>query len=230
MTTTAAKPEQVIDWSVASRALPGETVSGDLHAIVPWSDGVVVAVIDGLGHGDEATVAARAALQTIEQHPGDSVVSLVQRCHRAMIRTRGAAMTIVSVNALDNTVSLLGVGNVEMVLLRADPRAASRRESVLLRGGVVGYQLPPLQASVLPIAVGDILVFATDGVREDFADLLTANEPVAQLVERILAQKFRGTDDGLVLACRYVGRSSNTRVAAENSTRCPGSSACDDRP
>lgn len=206
MTATAPQPQQVVEWSVASRALPGEAVSGDLHAVVPWRDGVVLAVVDGLGHGDEATVAARAAVEIIEQYPADSVISLMQRCHRALTRTRGAAMTLVSMNAIENTASVLGVGNVETMLLRADPGARARRSSVLLRNGVVGYQLPALQADVLPLAAGDLVVFATDGVREDFCDLLNTTDPLAQLAEKVLAQKFRGTDDGLVLACRYVGR------------------------
>jgi hypothetical protein len=77
---------------------------------------------------------------------------------------------------------------------------------VLLRGGVIGYQLPALQQSVLPLALDDVVVFATDGVREDFGDLLEAADPLGLNVERVITQKFRGTDDGLVLACKYVGR------------------------
>ena len=42
-------------------------------------------------------------------------------------------------------------------------------------------------------------------IREDFADGLNAREPVAPQVERVFAQHFRGTDDGLVLACKYLG-------------------------
>lgn len=203
---TAPTPQQAIEWSVASRALPGESVSGDLHSVVPWSDGVGIAVIDGLGHGTEATAAARAAVMVLEQHPGLPVATLVQHCHRALLRTRGAVMTIVSLNTRDNTLTVLGIGNVETVLFRADPRARPKHESVLLRGGVVGYQLPPLQTSVLPIATGDIVVFATDGVRADFSDLLNSTDSPQQLVDKIMAQKFRGTDDGLVLACKYVGQ------------------------
>jgi hypothetical protein len=112
----------------------------------------------------------------------------------------------VSVDTAENTASLLGIGNVEAVLLRANPDAKPRRESAILRGGVVGYQLPPLHVSVVPFAAGDLLVFATDGVREDFAEDLEVAEPTAQLVDRIMAKKFRGTDDGLVLACKHLGK------------------------
>jgi serine phosphatase RsbU (regulator of sigma subunit) len=205
MTTLPQRP-QVLDWSVAARSAPGHSVSGDLHVVAPWRDGVLIGVVDGLGHGEEATAAARIAAAVLEQHAGDTVISLVQRCHRELQRSRGVVMTLASLNTLDDTLALIGIGNVETVVCRASPEMSPRRESVLLRGGVVGYQLPALHASTLPISAGDLIVFATDGVREDFADLIDPRDPMPQLVQRILAKKFRGNDDGLVLGCRYTGK------------------------
>lgn len=208
LSATLPQRPRVLDWSVACRPLPGEAVSGDLHVIAPWRDGVLAGVVDGLGHGDEATAAARIAVAVLEQHAGESVVALAQHCHRALKTTRGVVMTLAALNAADNTLTVLGIGNVEAAIFRAaNANGQPRRTSVLLRGGVVGYQLPALRADVLPITTGDLVVFATDGVREDFGDLINPLEPVAQLADRILAAKFRGNDDGLVLACRYAGRS-----------------------
>lgn len=195
-----------IEWSVASRAFPGQPNSGDLHVVTPWSGGVLIGVVDGLGHGDEATAAARMAVNVLSEHAGENVIALAQHCHRALQQTRGAVMTLMSVEPEESRIVGLGIGNVEAMLWRANPRAQPRRHSVLLRGGVVGYQLPALHASVWPLAIDDVVVFATDGLREDFGDALDAAEPVAQIVERIMARKFRGTDDGLVLAFKYLGR------------------------
>ncbi|HVS52569.1 MAG TPA: SpoIIE family protein phosphatase [Opitutaceae bacterium] len=196
-----------VEWSVASCALPGQRISGDRYVIQSWAGGVLAGVVDGLGHGEEATAAASAAVEVLERHAGESVIALMQRCHRALQPTRGAVLTLVSIDAGENTAAMLGIGNVEAVLLRANPQARPRRESVLLRGGVVGYQLPALHADLVPFGAGDLLVFATDGVQEDFGDELEIEEPLPQLVERIMAEKFRGTDDGLVLACRHLGAS-----------------------
>lgn len=204
--TTLPQRQHVIDWSVASRPAPGLPVSGDLHVVAPWRDGVLLGVVDGLGHGDEATAAARIAVAVLEQHAGDSVISLVQRCHRALQRSRGVVMTLASLNTRDDSLTVIGIGNVETAICRASPEMCPRRESVLLRGGVVGYQLPALHANILPISAGDLIVFATDGVREDFADLIDSRDPMPRLVERILEKKFRGNDDGLVLGCRYTGK------------------------
>ncbi len=206
MNPAPTQRRETIEWSVASRALPGQVVSGDLHVVVPCRDGVLLAVVDGLGHGDEATAAARIATAVLEQHAGEPVVTLVEHCHRSLRRTRGVVMTVVALNAADDTLTALGVGNVETILHRANPGTRPRCESVLLRGGVVGYKLPVLQASVLPIAPGDVVVFGTDGVREDFSELVNPLDSPQQLAEKILARKFRGTDDGLVLACKYLGK------------------------
>ena len=48
----------MIEWGVASRALPGETRSGDLHVVESFAGGALVAAVDGLGHGEEAADAA----------------------------------------------------------------------------------------------------------------------------------------------------------------------------
>lgn len=195
-----------IEWSVAARALPGQASSGDLHVVTAFDGGVLVGVVDGLGHGDEATVAARLAADTLAEHASESLPSMVQHCHRALRQTRGAVMTLVSIEPAEARAMVLGVGNVEAMLWRANPRVQPRRHTALLRGGVVGYQLPALQTCVWPIAVDDVVVFATDGLREDFGDVVNPAEPVVQIAERTLAQKFRGTDDGLVLALKYLGR------------------------
>jgi phosphoserine phosphatase RsbX len=202
--TTELHREHGVEWCVVSRAVPGEDVSGDLHVVVPSREGLLIGVVDGLGHGDEATAAAQKAASVLSAHSDEPVVPLIRRCHEALRTTRGAAMTILALNITDRTAAAVGVGNVEMVLVRANRATRPVRESALLRNGVVGYRLPALQASGLAVAPGDVVVFATDGVREDFGDSVTATEPLPRLVERILGQKFRGTDDALVLACKLL--------------------------
>ena len=116
-------------------------------------------------------------------------------------------MTVAALDSRNDTLTAIGIGNVETVVARADAAARPQRESVLLRGGIVGYNLPALHVTVMPIARGDVVVFGTDGVREDFSELVSPTDAPPQLAQRIMAQKFRGNDDGLVLACKYLGRS-----------------------
>ena len=221
----------LIDWGVASRALPGQAVCGDLHLLKPIPDGVLLAVADGLGHGDEATVAAKAALATLEEHSEEPLEALVTRCHDALMKTRGAVMTVATLNSFAKKLAWLGVGNVEAVLLRAGGQAkaspacvplrkaeeasASARarlpealsDRVVLRSGIVGYRLPELRTSTQPLQPGDLLVFATDGISAGFTKDLSSGDPPQQLADLILERHCKGTDDALVLVVRYVGPS-----------------------
>jgi negative regulator of sigma-B (phosphoserine phosphatase) len=116
-------------------------------------------------------------------------------------------LTLASLNTRDNTVTWLSVGNVEGLLLRADANASHPTESVLQRSGLVGYQLPALHASVMPVTPGDLLIFATDGIRSDFAYDVNTNGVPKQLAEQILREHLKGNDDALVLVARYLGAS-----------------------
>ena len=199
------KPRALVDYGVAGRPLTGQSASGDVHVVKLFDSGVLLALIDGVGHGDEATAAAKLAARIVEENARESVISLVQRCHRAMGQTRGAVMTLASVNALDNTVTWMGVGNVEGRLLRPNNANSPLCESVLLRNGLVGLQLPALQAAVLPLAPGDLLILATDGIHTGFEQGLSLAMPPSRVAAHILGRHFKGTDDAMVVVVRYVG-------------------------
>jgi len=98
----------------------------------------------------------------------------------------------------------VGVGNVEGRLVRGRARNP-RQESLLLRPGVAGQELPALTAATLPVERGDLLVFATDGVRVDFADSLDVTGTCSSVAERVLRSHGRQTDDALVVVVRYLG-------------------------
>jgi len=199
----AEKP--LLEWSVATRTMSGEIECGDAHLVVELPGGALVAVVDGLGHGGEAAVAAREAVATLTQHADEPVVPLLQRCHGQLRATRGVVMTLASFRAADATMTWLGVGNVEGFLLRADAAAIPARESVLLRGGVVGYEIPPLRPATHRVAAGDTLVLATDGIRSAFAEGLDVAVPPREMAAGVLARHAKDTDDALVLVARWLG-------------------------
>jgi hypothetical protein len=193
-----------VAWGVAGRPLPGEAVSGDLHVVETFPTGALAAVIDGLGHGPEAAQASAAAAAALKANPRAPVLSLVAACHAALRGTRGAVMSLASFSHLTRTVSWVGVGNVEGMLLSGDGAAA--RESIVSRAGVVGYQLPPLREAAHGVRPGDVLILASDGIRSSFVeDGSVGGEPQA-IADRILAAHGKTTDDALVLVVRYLGR------------------------
>ena len=192
-----------LEWGVAAQALPGEATSGDRHVMQVFPSGALVAVIDGLGHGEEAATAAEIAVTTLIDHAQEPVITLLNRCHEELRGSRGVVMSMASFNAVEGTLTWSGVGNVEGMLRRAGGPANASDESLLLRGGIVGIQLPPLSASIIPVTPGDTLIFVTDGITPGFPDKLNLQDPPQELADRILAQHSKGTDDALVLIARY---------------------------
>jgi serine/threonine protein phosphatase PrpC len=202
-----------IEWGVAALTLPGEKESGDSHLVKAVTRGVLVAVVDGLGHGSEAASAAQAAVAALDRHAEESPLPLLERCHRALQGTRGAVMSLASFDTAGGSMTWAGVGNVDGRLLYADGsgRFAGVRGSLVTRGGIVGSELPRVQAQTLPVSAGDTLIFATDGIKEGFAEELSADVTPQQLADQILARYGKSTDDALVLVARYRGGTGTRR-------------------
>jgi serine/threonine protein phosphatase PrpC len=197
---------QPIDWGIATLTLEGQTESGDLHVVKPFPNGILVAVVDGLGHGEEAAAAARIAIATLEGSAHKPVVPLIQRCHEALMKTRGVVLSLASFNVSNETMTWVGVGNVEGVLLHVAPQASPVHEFVPQRGGVAGYRLPSLHPTTLSVTGGDTLIFATDGIRSGFVEELSLSDPPQYIADLILTRHGKGTDDALVLVARWNGR------------------------
>ena len=195
----------LVEYGVAKSILPGQGESGDRHVVCCGGEGILIAAIDGIGHGEEAANAAEAAMAILKASPQEPVISLLERCHEGLRSTRGVVLSLASIDPKHGLMTWLGVGNVQGVLMRAGAQKGSVGEVLLLRGGVVGSQLPALQAAVLPIRRGDTLVFVTDGVRGEFVEGLSALESPQRAADKILKQHGRGNDDALVLVVRLTG-------------------------
>lgn len=194
----------LIEWAVAAQPLAGQSESGDTYWVKVRVSQALVAVLDGVGHGEKAALAARSAIATLSKFERESPITLFERCHEQLRSTRGVVMSLASFCACDNTMTWLGVGNVEGVLFHPGFQVLSGQETLLPSPGVVGDSLPRLSASVIQVAQGDILIFATDGIRAGFADNINFSESPQQIADRILAQYGRGIDDSLVLVARYL--------------------------
>src|SRR5271165_5988082 len=125
----------LIDWAVAAQTLAGERESGDRHWVKVCATQARVAVLDGIGHGSEAALAAQSALSTLKQFEGDSPIALFQRCHEQLRSTRGVVMSLASFCARDHTMTWLGVGNVEGVLFHRQYHVLPGQETLLQRPG-----------------------------------------------------------------------------------------------
>lgn len=194
-----------IATGVATLALPGQVESGDLSLVKRVGTRVLVGVVDGLGHGEDAASAAHAAVATLDRYARESLPELVKRSHAGLSGTRGVVMSLALLDPDAESLTWLGIGNVEGVLLRADPKTRPARAFLVPVAGYLGSDLPIAQARVVPFCRGDTLILATDGVKSGFADALPPTATPQALADHILARHAKGTDDALVLVARYAG-------------------------
>jgi negative regulator of sigma-B (phosphoserine phosphatase) len=189
-----------MQWAVAGRPLSGELESGDLPVAEPFAGGLLLGAIDGIGHGSSAAGAAREAVAALHEDPSAPLPELFKRCNARLHRSRGAVMTLGAVRTASAELTWGGIGNVEAVL--AGPQRP-RRESVVLLGGFLGDGAAGPRVVTLKLLAGDVLLFATDGLKPGFTDQVDTGLPVQTLADMLLHRYGRPNDDALVLAARW---------------------------
>jgi serine/threonine protein phosphatase PrpC len=199
-----------IEWAAAARPLSSEEACGDQSVAIDVSGtAVLFGVLDGLGHGSHAARAAACGLEVLRRDPDKPLGVLVQLCHRAMVETRGGAMTLARIDFEADMLTWTGIGNVIANLVAKAPTGVALRSSARLGGGIVGYRLPEtIHIQTVPIRPGDLLVITTDGITEDHVDSVDFAASASVIAEQTLNRHYKGTDDALVLTARHRGVSS----------------------
>jgi phosphoserine phosphatase RsbX len=192
-----------LELGIAGRAVRGEDESGDVPVVAIGTEAVLIAAVDGLGHGFEAAHAAVAAVRALEQFNDEPLEAVVQRCHARLVGSRGVALSLASFRGEEGTMSWLGVGNVAGRLFRAGRIDDHADEFIVNFGGIVGDELPALHAATVPVSAGDLLVFATDGINPEFGERLEQSGTAQEIADRLLRQHRRANDDALVVVARY---------------------------
>jgi len=204
-TVTQSGRRAGFEWAVAEAPHPGEEVSGDAAVVVDLGASRLLAVIDGLGHGEAASIAAGEAVRTVEANSTEPLDDLLLLCHEALQSTRGAAMTLALVDTESASMEWVGVGNVEAHLVRGGPSGLMPIHGPVLSGGIVGFNLPRVAVRQVELRHGDFIVIATDGISPAFDHNLRLGLDVATLAVQVVDSCSKGTDDSLVLVSRYWG-------------------------
>ncbi len=192
-----------IETAFATLPLPGQKESGDLCLIKRVGKGTLVAVVDGLGHGEDAASAAHAAVGALDKHSRLPLIDLVQRCHEAMVGMRGVVLGLAYLDPQAATLTWLGVGNIGGILLRADLGNRPARISLVPSAGFIGAeQIHPTTRSV-PLALGDTVVLFSDGIKDGFADSLVLAHSPQEIADFVIGRHVKGNDDAFVLVARY---------------------------
>jgi len=189
-----------MQYGVVNRALKGETVCGDAYFIKEYAGRVLIAVIDGLGHGSAAAAAANRAVEYLKDNYEMSLTEIIRGCHEELKTTRGAVIGMTLIDLDRSTLSYAGVGNIE---IRVKGRVTVRPVSV---NGILGSNLRKVREEEFPCQRGDIIILHSDGISGKFDLNLYPPEFLGQhpqaIAERIAAEFGRERDDLTIVVAR----------------------------
>jgi anti-sigma regulatory factor (Ser/Thr protein kinase) len=134
----AAAKRPVLNVRSLVVAKPGEVVSGDGYFGFTARDGTFrVMAADGLGHGIEANLAVRQALQAFREIESDSPVEILRSVHAMIRKTRGMVAAVVIVDATRKVWKFCGIGNIAIRFT-----GVHQSRSYLSHNGIVGHNIP----------------------------------------------------------------------------------------
>jgi anti-sigma regulatory factor (Ser/Thr protein kinase) len=174
----------------------GETECGDGWALAEDPEGATLMVVDGLGHGSFAAIAAEGAQRTFADTPAESPRGLLERAHRALASTRGAAAAVARVGGT-GTVSYAGVGNIGACLVSAE-----KSQGLISHNGTLGLTMPRLQQFEYARTAESFLVMHSDGIsaRWDLHKNATLRQRHPAVIAAVLYRDHaRARDDATVV-------------------------------
>jgi anti-sigma regulatory factor (Ser/Thr protein kinase) len=196
--TARASYQTLIGAAVAP--YPGEQVSGDNWAFSATGQGRTLLVADGAGHGVEAARAADLAVQIFRQYADAPCDEIVERIHRALMPTRGAAVAVARIDEAVHTVRYVGVGNICGTVVTSE---GVRR--MVSHNGTAGHVAPRIREFTYDYSSNPLVIMHSDGITMRW-DLATYPGLVTQhpsLIAGVLLRDHRRPrDDASVVAIR----------------------------
>ena len=143
-----------------SIAKTGEEVCGDAWAVREDPEGLrLILVVDGLGHGPGAFDVAREACRLFRDDPALGPAEMMERLHRGLRPTRGAAAAVAAIDPGRANLVYAGVGNIAGQVLGGD-----RPRALVSHHGILGHEARKIQEFTYPWPEGATLVLQSDGL------------------------------------------------------------------
>jgi len=181
---------------------PGEDVCGDAWASWNEPGRQIIIVADGLGHGPEAELAARTAVDLLEENAGNAPKALLEIVHLGLRHTRGAAVAIAELDEESRTIRFAGLCTIAASICEGSSFA---RHLVSLTGTAGMESRTSMREFQYPWPEGSVFIMQSDGLTtrwelDQYPGLLQRD---AGLICGVLLRDFsRGNDDATVVAVK----------------------------
>jgi anti-sigma regulatory factor (Ser/Thr protein kinase) len=198
--TAPAGPAAGVCTGAISLRAPGEQVCGDGWGFALDGARAAVMMADGLGHGPDAAVASRVALEAFAEQPMASPRQLLEHTHQSVKGTRGAAVMVLQANAETGEISSSGAGNVMARLV-----SGVSDRTILCQHGTAGVTIRTPEETRTPWPPHALLVVFSDGIEsrwppELLAPVLGRDPTLAAAL--LVRDHCRARDDATVAVLR----------------------------
>jgi anti-sigma regulatory factor (Ser/Thr protein kinase) len=195
-------PPDKLELGVVCLPKLGEQVSGDGWAYTINQERSLLMVADGLGHGPIAAQASTEAIKIFHEDVNRNPEEIIVASHKALRKTRGAALAIAQINFEDQSIRFAGIGNIAATVIWSD--GCHRLVSY---NGTVGHEVRKIQQFTQQWHPGALLLLHSDGLgtqwRLERYPGLICKHP--SLIAGVLYRDFnRVRDDVTVLVAREI--------------------------
>ena len=189
-----------MEFGMVCLPMPGQEVSGDGWGVERIQEKSTCVLVDGLGHGPDAAIAAQAALSVLKEHRDKAPAEIMERAHGALRSTRGAAVAVAEIQAEQNSLRFCGVGNIVAAII-----SDAKTRHLVSHNGIVGQEARKITEFRYTWSPESLLIMHSDGLTSRW-DLLTYPALIQRhpsLIAGVLYRDFsRGRDDMTVLVAK----------------------------
>lgn len=189
-----------VAYHQGGRPCLGETVSGDATLIKECDRGLLIAIVDGLGHGPAAHQVASRIVRWLKAETSTDVTALLGALHLEMRGSIGASVGLAYVDLEKFQIDYAGVGNTQAKIV------GNRNKNFTSRPGNIGATMRSVFLQQETLAEGDLVLFYTDGIKEhlqlpEYPALMT--DPPAVVSANIISRFGKHYDDAacIVMKC-----------------------------
>jgi anti-sigma regulatory factor (Ser/Thr protein kinase) len=187
-------------WGAFTRPQIGEDSNGDGYLIKTVENRQLIAIIDGLGHGEGARIATAAAIASIEENAEEQVETIIRATHEALRPTRGAVLGLAAIDSTSRTIEYAGIGNTDFRAL-----GGTKPLRFISFNGTLGSRLERVKVFKEQLPRRATIVLSTDGISdrwdpESYPGLLGLHP---QLLCAVVMRDYgRPNDDATILCGR----------------------------
>ncbi|HEY9677228.1 MAG TPA: SpoIIE family protein phosphatase [Drouetiella sp.] len=194
------------NFGVLNIPKPGELVSGDKVCFIETDEHVICLLVDGLGHGIEASDASNLAVRRFKENIDKPPAVALKAIHTSLRGSRGAVGAVARIDKKNMRVFFCGMGNIAAIVT-----SSFERKHLTSLNGTLGYEARRFMEFTVPWTKESLLVMHSDGLSsKTFEDLTSIEKQPACIIAGWLFQHYsRGNDDSTILVYKQSQHKTN---------------------